>query len=44
MSYLKRPEIANALAVRTNRGPSTEDILLGDMMESPMSPTFPYVH
>ena len=32
---------ANATAVRTNRGPPAEDILLGDMMESAMSPTFP---
>lgn len=32
---------ANATAVRTNRGPPAEDMLLEDMMESPMSPTFP---
>ena len=32
---------ANTMAVRTNRGPPAEDILLGDMMESAISPTFP---
>ena len=32
---------ANATAVRTNRGPPAEDILLGDLMESAISPTFP---
>ena len=32
---------AKATAVRTNRGPPVEDILLGDMTESPMSPPFP---
>lgn len=32
---------ANATAVRTNRGPPAEDILLGDMAESALSPTFP---
>lgn len=31
---------ANATAVRTNRGPPAEDILLGDITESPISPTF----
>ena len=41
LSYLKQLRIANATTVRTNRGPPAEDILLGDMMESPMSPTFP---
>lgn len=34
-------ESANVTAVRTNRGPPAEDMLLEDMMESPMSPTFP---
>ena len=32
---------ANATAVRTNRGPPAEDILLGDLIESAISPTFP---
>lgn len=32
---------ADTTAVRTNRGPPAEDILLGDITESPMSPTFP---
>lgn len=32
---------ANAPVVRTNRGPPAEDILLGDMVESALSPTFP---
>ena len=32
---------ANDTAVRTTRGPPAEDILLGDMTESPMSPSFP---
>ena len=33
--------IAKATAVRTNRGPPVEDILLGDINESPMSLPFP---
>ena len=36
--------IANAFAVRTNRGPLPDDILLGDLNgsgDSPLSPTFP---
>ncbi|KAM0802530.1 EXS family-domain-containing protein [Usnea florida] len=32
---------AKATAVRTNRGPPVEDILLGDMNESPVSLSFP---
>ena len=32
---------AKATAVRTNRGPPVEDILLGDMIESPVSLPFP---
>lgn len=35
---------ANAMVVRTDRGPPAEDILLGDMAGSPMSPTFPKQH
>ena len=32
---------ANASAVRTNRGPPAEEILLRDVTESPLSPAFP---
>ena len=32
---------AKATAVRTNRGPPVEDILLGDMIESPVGLSFP---